>query len=199
MHTCTRFLVLLSFTLLATSCQKDKDEQPAPAAPEPTYRMSSAVFYPSSGTAVGTSHRANRVLGAASRENGQVVLRFKSRQDAPEDEVRLVLPSSFLTSKAGTYAYQTTAAPTPNTVQVTYTKTYQLSISSLLSKVYKGHEQTTEGNFVITAFDEKNQLISGSYEATFKDVSDPFSEISPPPARKSHVAVYGEFSHVSIR
>lgn len=190
------YVVALPLVLVAASCQKDKDEQPAPAAPKPEFRLSSGVFYPSTNTAAGNSHPANGVQGYANWENGRIVLRFRSSRDAPEDEVRLVLPAGFT---ASTYPYQLTPAFAPNTVEVTYIKTFQLSITSLLSKVYKGHEQKTEGNLIITAFDEKKQLISGSYEATFKDVSDPFAEISPPPARKSNVAVYGEFTNLSLR
>ncbi|NVO30214.1 hypothetical protein [Hymenobacter lapidiphilus] len=109
------------------------------------------------------------------------------------------MPSSF-PGKLGTFAPESAQAPMADEVQTTYTLSYDLTPTTRLSKIHRGRDYATEGRLIITAYDGPRNLISGSYEITFKNVADPYAELLPNlPVRNSVVVVGGEFTNLPIK
>ena len=190
-------LALVVFSLAGASCQKNDD--PAPyVAPVATYEMYSSVSYPASRESGGISHSPKDLLGRAAWENGSMAL-YLSSGNLPANQVRFLMPNSF-PGKLGAFAPESVQAPMVDEVQTTYTLSYDLTPTTRLSKIHRGRDYTTEGSLVITAYDAPRNLISGSYEITFKNVADPYAELLPNlPVRNSVVVVGGKFTNLPIR
>ena len=190
---------LVTAVLGATSCQRHDEPTPIPVIPQATYSMASSVYYPTGNYSLGTSHSPLSLLGQARIRGGQLSLRFKSG-DTAEDDVEFGMPANLTASKLGTYPCQSFPNPAAEAVRVTYLLTYQLNPTSNLSKLYRSSENLTEGRVVITAYDDRKQLISGTYSVEFKEAIDPYAELSPSrPAQKSLVSVSGDFNNVPIQ
>ncbi|NVO83446.1 hypothetical protein [Hymenobacter terrestris] len=190
-------LVLAVLSLAGASCQKNADPVPY-VAPVATYEMYSSVSYPTSRESGGISHSPKDLLGRAAWENGRITL-YLSSGNLPVNQVRFMMPSSF-PGKLGAFVSESAQAPVVDEVQTTYTLSYDLTPTTRLSRIHRGRDCTTEGSVVITAYDGSRNLISGSYEITFKNVADPYAGLLPNlPVRNSVVVVGGEFTNLPIK
>lgn len=175
MRISTRTLLLAALTTALFTACSDKTEAPAPADPDPAFRMGSYFDFititPAGGTAhsgFGTTHSVLDIKGSAALNTQVLVLDFAAGTDNAHFEVdRAKLSANWL----GAYTLRSRNRPTdPVFTSYVYSR-------NGASSIYRFSDFTQEltGNVTITAYDAKRQLVSGSYEVRAPEQRDPTS------------------------
>lgn len=194
---------LLAATLLGSaslmSCS-DKNEEPLPADPAPSYNLSQYFDFstpaPAGGTAHsgwGTIHPSQDITGTARLDvpGNVLVLNFRTTTN----EVYMELDQRQLRPGwTGTYALRTQARPTdPAFVSYFYHTPGQSSIAMLrLSDL----APQLNGNVTITAYDARRQLVSGHFTIKAPNQYDP----SEPANRQlCNISLDGDFTDLKVK
>ena len=196
----TRTLFLATLTTASavfTACS-DKTEAPAPADPDPAFRMGSyfdfATITPAGGTAhsgFGTTHSSLDIKGRAAMDTQVLVLDFAAGADDAHFEVdRAKLSADWL----GTYNLRCRNRPTdPVFTSYVYSR-------NGVSSIYRFSDLTPDltGNVTITAYDAKRQLVSGHYEVRAPEQLDPTNTGSNNEP-KCTIILAGDFDNLKVK
>jgi hypothetical protein len=197
------FLTFTATSGLLTACtDKEKNEDPAPAAPAPAFEMSSyfdfVTITPSGGTAhsgYGTGYRPADITGTAILTPQVVALNFVAGSDNAYFEVER---ASLSTQWLGTYALRCRNRPT-SPVFASYVYSVRNG-SGLSGSIYRFSDIVREltGNVTITAYDTRRQLVSGTYTVKAPDQTEP-GKMSSPSNPTCTIILEGTFENLEVK
>ncbi|MCA8832467.1 hypothetical protein [Hymenobacter pini] len=188
--------LLLGLTLAFTaSCSKDDQELPAPA-PEPSITYSRAIVYQDNGQRRDTTFQAAQLAASATQSAQSLSVGVAPATTA--EGIRFTLDRTKLpTTFTGAYTLQTLRDRTLDAETRFY---YDLPESlGGGTVIYPSSMQHVTGSFVISSYDAKRQLLSGTYTATLTGASDPTVAYSTFPKRKCDITVSGTFANIPVR
>jgi len=193
----TRAALLALATCLATSCSEKATPEPE-LTPEPTATVTRTIAYRDAAQPVRRDTVFQQTALTPTAELSGSTL-FVSLRTKPNREGFLFalnrsrLPASLV----GTYSYQSrqdVAAPT-NLHYYAFLPgsdgSQGWSFGSLVN--------TPTGALVITAYDAKRQLLSGTFTVGISDASDPFEEDDAPTSRRCAIALNGTFANLAVQ
>ncbi|RSK43750.1 hypothetical protein [Hymenobacter rigui] len=188
--------LLMGLTLAFTaSCSKDDQELPAPA-PEPTMTYSRAIVYQDNGQHRDTTFQAAQLKAFVTQTAQSLTVGVQpatTTEGISFELDRTKLPAAL----AGTYTLQTLRDKTLDAASSYY---YDLPESlGGGTVIYPSSMQHVTGSFVISGYDAKRQLLSGTYTATLTGASDPTVAYSTFPKRKCDITVSGTFANIPVR
>ncbi|MDU0370652.1 hypothetical protein ACFPAF_09635 [Hymenobacter endophyticus] len=196
MHYNATLSFLLGLTLAFTAgCSKDDQELPEPT-PEPTMSYSRSVVYQDNGQHRDTTFQAAQLKAFVTQTAQSLAVGVEptTTTEGISFEVdRTKLPAAL----TGTYTLQTLRDKTLDAETRFY---YDLPESlGGGTVIYPSSMQHVTGSFVISSYDAKRQLLSGTYTATLTGASDPTVAYSTFPKRKCDITVSGTFANIPVR
>jgi hypothetical protein len=170
--------ILLAATLLGACSKKEADPQPVPATPPAQAAGIDVKFdYYATGSTPATTRSmsllADKPTWKQSSDRLTITLEKLDVLSSVQDRVELTIPlAKQKAGLVGTYVL----ASQPNTSLGEALFNYvRPGSNSAYSNVYSSNGNQVAGSMVITSYDAKRQLISGSYNARFTNVKGPFS------------------------
>ncbi len=190
----------IAVSLGIVSCQQDDVPQPAEPAPVREATINTVFRYYSPDESRGINHLADKPFGQWSSDRLTVKFHNTIPGLNPTDEIQFVLPKSRQkTGLTGTYTLASQPDPGQGDVQVKYLRP---GTSSSWNNGVNSNAHVLEGSFIITSYDARRNLISGSYAVEAKDVRDAFvflaSGSSADNRRTGDLRVYGAFTEVPL-
>lgn len=196
MHYNATLSLLLGLTLAFTAgCSKDDQELPEPA-PEPTMTYSRAIVYQDNGQHRDTTFQAAQSKAYVTQTAQSLVVGVNPATSSESISFELSRPK-LPAALTGTYTLQTLRDQTLDAAS-----TYQYRQPESLGGgtiIYPSSMQHVTGNFVISGYDAKRQLLSGTYTATLTGASDPTVAYGTFPKRKCDITVSGTFTNIPVR
>ncbi|MET4107280.1 hypothetical protein [Hymenobacter sp. UYP22] len=200
MHHNATLSLLLGLTLAFTAgCSKDDQELPAPtpeAVPEPSITYSRAIVYQDNGQRRDTTFQAAQLVASATQSTHSLSVGVAPATTAEGIRFtldRTKLPATF----SGTYTLQTLRDRTLDAeTRFYYDLPERLGGGTV---IYPSGMQHVTGNFVISGYDAKRQLLSGTYTTTLTGANDPTVAYSTFPKRKCDITVSGTFANIPVR
>lgn len=189
--------LLLGLTLAFTAgCAKDDRETTPEPLPEPAVAYSRSIVYQDNGQHRDTTFQAKQ-LGAYITQTPQS-LSVSVRPTATTEGISFALDRTKLPATlAGTYTLKTLRDPA---LEADVSYFYALPESQGGGTViYPSSMQHITGSFVISSYDAKRQLLSGTYTATLTGASDPTVKYSTFPKRKCDITISGTFTNVLLK
>jgi hypothetical protein len=170
--------LLLAVTLISACSKKEADPQPTPVTPPAQAANIDVKFdYYSTGSTPATTQSisllADKPTWKQASDRLTITLEKLNVLGTAQDRVELTIPlNKQKPGLVGTYVL----ASQPNTTMGEALLEYvRPGSSSSYSNTYGSNGNQVAGNMVITSYDTKRQLISGTYTARFTNVKGPFS------------------------
>ena len=197
-------LALLLLSSVGFTACADKEEAPAPTAPDPAAAFELSHYFdfattaPGGGTShsgAGMVHPSKDIAGTARLDapSKTLVLNFKAAPDEVYFEVdQLQLRPGW----TGTYALRCQSRPT-DPVFVSYLHTQSAQVGTSILRLSDWTQQL-DGNVTITAYDAQRQLVSGSYEVTAPNQRDPSTPANPG-GPLCTVLLTGKFTNLKVQ
>ena len=191
----TRAALLVLAAGLATSCSDKATPEPIP---EPTATVTRSIAY------LDTAQPTRRdtvfqqtALTPKVELNGSTL--FVSLRTKPNREGFLfaLYRSRIPATLVGTYSYQSRLSLTAP-VNLQY-YTFLPGSDGSQGWTFGSLVNIPTGNIVITAYDAKRQLLSGTFTAGISDASDPFEVDNAPTSRRCAIALSGTFTNLAIQ
>jgi hypothetical protein len=190
--------LLLGLTLAFTACDKDDRENTPEPTPETSVTYSRSIEYEDNGQHRDTTFQAPQLKGFVTQtaEGLSVGTDLATGTEGIGFELnRLKLPATL----TGTYTLKTLRDRTLEADVIYYYKLPESRGGGTI--LYPSSMQHVTGNLVISRYDAKRQLLSGTYTATLTltGASDPTVAYGTFPKRSCDITVTGTFSNVPLR
>lgn len=179
----------LAIALLSVSCDNDKDAEDVVPAMDLT--MARNFMYHDTHETVAANYKTEDLQTAFVTENEQLTIYLDSGTDGVSFEIEEEKLSS---GYVGNYTLQT--LPNPDAGDANATFIYKTSAGS-------GSAYFSKANFIygivkITTYDQKHQLISGTFQLKMDDVPDPTITLPTSNPRRCDVTVTGTFENAKL-
>lgn len=189
--------LLLGLTLAFTAgCDKDDREETPEPMPEPAVTYSRSIVYQDNGQHRDTTFQAKQLKGFVTQtaEGLSVGADLATGTEGIGFELnRLKLPATL----TGTYTLKTLRDRTLDADVIYYYKLPESRGGGTI--LYPSNMQHVTGNLIISRYDAKRQLLSGTYTATLTGASDLTVAYGTFPKRSCDITVTGTFSDVPLR
>lgn len=186
-------LLATVFALSLSACSTASDPQPE-LTPSAHYEMNRVLYYPANATSAGVSYAPAEVKAA-----GQLAteLRLSFGADRGEDDITFTLPATQLTPNVvGSYSLQSRTAPGAGSTHVAYTFTVNRSAGGTSGRLYLSTANRVEGQLVLTNYDGRRRLLSGTYTLRLPDIADPYSTVA---SEKCNLTLQGSFENLPLQ
>ncbi|UOQ73205.1 hypothetical protein [Hymenobacter cellulosilyticus] len=196
--TITRSLFLGLTLLLTTGCDKEDDQQVAPEPlPEPTFVYSRSIVYYDNGQRRDTTFQ-DKKASMVSVQNSKI-MRVAAGPLTSTEYVDFTFDRTAVKSGiVGSYTLKTQKEFAKGDADLTYAYRLPENLGGG-SVLFNSRGQNITGNFIITAYDAKRQLLSGTYTATLAGNYDPTVEYSSFPKRRCDIIINGSFTNVPLK
>ena len=192
----TRAALLALAAGFATSCSSDK-ATPEPT-PEPTATVTRAIAYLDAARPArrDTVFQQAALTPTAELSGSTLFVNLRTKPNR-EGFLFALNRSRIAATLVGTYSYQSRQSTTAPTNLHYYAflpgsdGSQGWSFGSLVN--------VPTGTIVITAYDAKRQLLSGTFTAGISDASDPFEVDNAPTSRRCAIALSGTFTNLAIQ
>ncbi len=192
----TLVLLLGTTLLLATGCDKeDKEDLPEPL-PASSVSYSRSIVYQDNGQHRDTTFQASQLKVYANQSSQSLAIGVHPGTET--EGIGFTLDRSKLPAAlTGTYTLKTLRDRTRDAdVTYYYDQPERMGGGTIL---YFSNGQHITGNLIITSYDAKRQLLSGSYTATLDGSNDPTVEYRTFPKRKCNITITGAFANVLLK
>ncbi|MBC6699901.1 hypothetical protein [Hymenobacter sp. BT190] len=196
MHYNATLSLLLGLTLAFTAgCSKDDQELPEPT-PQPTMSYSRSIVYQDNGQRRDTTFQAAQLKAYVTQTAQSLSMGAEpitGTEGIGFEMERTKLPAAL----TGTYTLKTLRDRTLDAgVNYYYDQPESLGGGTI---IYPSGMQHVTGNLIISSYDAKRQLLSGSYTATLTGAKDPTVAYMTFPKRKCDIVVTGTFTNIPVR
>ncbi|ALD19947.1 hypothetical protein AM218_00235 [Hymenobacter sp. DG25A] len=177
---------------------KEDEPQPAPV-PAAEFALYRSIYYPATAETTGIRYAPIEIKTSGALSEQELTLHFSG--SAGPDAITFTLPGQQLTSGlTGTYTLQSLPNPAEGVADVWYVFTRAEAPGSTQGSIYGSHMHQLSGYLKITAFDRQRRLISGEYEVTMDNISDPYdSNWGPSPIRRCNLEIGGSFKNMPLK
>ncbi|QJX46643.1 hypothetical protein HMJ29_06705 [Hymenobacter taeanensis] len=189
--------LLLGLTLAFTAgCDKDDREQTPEPMPEPAVTYSRSIEYQDNGQHRDTTFQAQQ-LKAYVNQNAQSISMGIAPATGTEGIGFTLDRAKLPATLTGTYTLKTLR---DRTLDADVSYYYDLPESrGGGTLIYPSSMQHVTGSFIISSYDVKRQLLSGTYTATLTGASDPTVAYGTYPKRKCNITVTGTYVNVPLK
>lgn len=189
--------LLLGLTLAFTAgCDKDDREDTPEPLPEPSATYSRSIIYQDNGQRRDTTFQAKQ-LEAFVTQSAQSLSVGVGPTSSTEGIDFALDRTKLPVTLTGSYTLKTIGNRTLDAdVNYYYKQPASLGTGTI---IYPSSMQYLSGSLVISSYDAKRQLLSGTYTATLTGASDPHVAYSTFPKRKCDITVTGTFANVPLR
>jgi hypothetical protein len=181
---------MLGLALLSFSCDKEDDETNE-VAPAMELSMERTFMYHDNHETKHASYLSKDIVSGFVKDDGKLTVYLSSDADGISFEIA---EADLTDGYIGVY----TLKSLPNTANGKASTTYSYSKSGTSGSAYFSEANTMNGAIEITNYNDKHNLISGSFELTMKDVSDPTLTAPTTNPRKCDVTVTGTFVNAKL-
>lgn len=188
--------LLLGLTLAFTAgCSKDDQETPEPT-PEPTMSYSRSIIYQDNGQRRDTTFQVAQLKGYATQMAKSLSVGVEPITGT--EGIGFGLDRTKLSAAlTGAYTLQTLRDRTLD-AEVSYYYDLPESLGGGTT-IYPSSMQNVTGSFVISSYDARRQLLSGTYTATLTGASDPTVPYMTFPKRRCDITVAGTFANIPVQ
>jgi hypothetical protein len=194
LSTHTALLVLAAG--LATGCSDKATPTPEPT-PEPTATVTRNIAYHDTAPPArrDTVFQQTALTPTAELRGGTLFINLRTKPN--REGFLFALNRGIPASLVGTYSYQSRQNGTPPANLNYYA--FVPGSNGLQSWSFGSFVNTPTGAIVITAYDVKRQLLSGTFTADISNASDPFEEDDAPIHRRCTIALSGTFTNLTVQ
>ncbi|TGE27711.1 hypothetical protein [Hymenobacter metallicola] len=197
-YTLTHSLFLGLSLLLATGCDKEDEQDPTPEPlPEPTVVYNRSIVYADNGQRRDTVFQAKQVVATSIQNKTDFYVRVAPATSS--ETVSFILDRTKIkASLVGSYTLKNMKNFDVQDADVTYS--YRLAENLGGGTVlFFSKGQNLTGNLIITAYDAKRQLLSGSYDVIMPGNYDPTVAYSSFPKRRCDITLRGSFTNIPLK
>ena len=187
----------LIISLLTACSDNTKKDAPAPASGTPAFQLSSyfSLIAPASGGGTtqpghGTQHSSRDIKGTAVLKPQELVLNFVAGTDDVQFEVDR---TSLGINWTNTYSLRSRNQPDAP-VFISYV--YKRSNGGTLSYRFSELAKDIPGEVTIAAYDDKRQLVNGSFKVLIPNQYDPLA--NDPSAPRCNISLEGSFENLKV-
>lgn len=180
---------MLGLALLSFSCDDDKEADDVIPAME--ISMERTFMYHDNHETKQASYTTDDCQTGFVKDDGKLTVFI----DAGADAISFQIDEEDL---ADGYIGNYTLMSLPNPDNGKAKTTYSYSITQTSGNAYFSQANYMGGSFKITDYNEKHNLISGTFELTMEDVPDPTLTSSTPAPRRCDVTVTGTFENAKL-
>lgn len=181
---------MLGLALLSFSCDKEDDETNE-VAPAMELSMERTFMYHDNHETKQASYLSKDIVSGFVKDDGKLTVYVSSGADGISFEIA---EADLTNGYVGVY----TLKSLPNPANGKANTTYSYSQSGTSGSAYFSQANTMSGAIEITNYNEKHNLISGTFELTMVDVADPTLTAPTTNPRKSDVTVNGTFENAKL-
>ncbi|MGV3639950.1 MAG: hypothetical protein ACO1NZ_05475 [Adhaeribacter sp.] len=198
----TRNSLALFFTVLtlAFSACDDKNT-PDPAAPAQEQTLNRSFTYPDDAR-LEAAYQADTIKVQVVHTEQEFhfytgVKPVGGKSAAGNDHINFVVPAAQVKQGfVGAYSLKSFTTPQAGDAKVSYIH----YTSENGGNVFDSQFNTLAGSFEITAYDARNKLVSGQYQLTIREVSDPYAPVAERfNPKKITIAMSGTFKNVPVK
>lgn len=197
--TCLPALFVALLTFVFSACNDKNTPDPANPAQEQT--LSRAFTYPND-LRLEAAYEADTIKAEVSHTREEFhfysgVKPVGGKSAAGNDHINFVVAAAQLKQGfVGTYALKSFTTPQAGEAKVSYVH----YTSENGGNVFDSQFNTLSGSFEITAYDARNKLVSGQYQLTIREVSDPYAPVAERfNPKKIAIAMSGTFKNVPVK
>ncbi len=181
---------MFGLTFLSFSCDKD-DKEADDVIPEMELSMDRTFMYHDTHETKAVSYTSDDLQSGFLAENEKLTIYVGSGKDGISFEIAA---ADLVNGYLGTY----TLKSLPNPENGKAKTTYSYSTSGASGSVMFSQANTMTGSVEITGYNEKHNIISGTFELTMENVPDPTATSPTSNPRRCDVTVTGSFENAKL-